>query len=341
MLKAIGVKAIVIGVIAGSAAFLAGCTSQDVAGLYVDAVVLTEMRQTDLAVEKLNTAVKANPRFSPAYSLLGRIYQQDRKYEKSVDAYKKATKINWWSFNDFFNLGKVYQITQRFTEAVEVYVSACRLRPDHLEAHLNTARCYFQLKQYDSALQYGLSARAIDPNAADVQKVIGDIHEAKADIYKAKKDYEQAIASYRQVLEIRRNDPNIMMSLAVAYIRSKHYDPARELLVQVIEAQPDNGRAHQYLGYCRLRFREQYEQLKQKLAELEKAIESYRRAVEINDQDWTAHKGLGVAYMIKVLGEEDDQLRASALEHWKTSLQLKPDQPNNAKLRKLLQVYSR
>ena len=64
MLKAIGVKAIVIGVIAGSAAFLAGCTSQDVAGLYVDAVVLTEMRQTDLAVEKLNTAVKANPRFS-------------------------------------------------------------------------------------------------------------------------------------------------------------------------------------------------------------------------------------------------------------------------------------
>lgn len=314
---------------------LLGCASGPrAADLYVDALVLKETGQADQAVEKLDAAVKADPRFSPAYSLLGDLYQQAKDYENSARAYRKAAELNEWSFYDYFNLGKVYQIMERFADAVQAYVRACELDPDHFRAHLNTSRCYYELEQYDSALEYGSMARAIDPNVSDVEQVLGDIYEAKL-------DYDQAIASYRRALELEGNRPDIMMSLAVAYLRSARYNHAEELLSRVVEMQPENSQAHQYLGYCHLRLREQKQDDEARLTEVEKAVQSYRRAIQIDDSDWMAHKGLGVALMMKMLATEDEQLKATALGHWKKSLQLNPDQPNSRKLRKLLSLYSR
>jgi len=104
----------------------------------------------------------------------------------------------------------------------------------------------------------------------------------------------------------------------------------------VIQIQPENGAACQYLGYCYLR-----------LDELDKAIESYSRAIEINDTDWEAQRGVGVAYMMKAIDKtiEDEQLktelRAKAVSHWRLSLDIKPDQPHRERLLKFIQMYSK
>ena len=106
--------------IAAGLFFFAGCTqSKQAVNLYVDAVMLQEMDQTDEALEKLNTAVEINPKFSLAYSLLGDIYQGMDQYEQSAGAYEKATELNPWSFHDFFNLGRVRQILKEYALAVD------------------------------------------------------------------------------------------------------------------------------------------------------------------------------------------------------------------------------
>ena len=90
-----------------------------------------------------------------------------------------------------------------------------------------------------------------------------------------------------------------------------------------------------YLGYCYLR-----------LDEMDKAVDSYSRAIEINNNDWEAHRGLGVAYMMKVIDKtnEDEQLktdlRAKAVRHWQLSLKLNPGQPHRERLLKFIQMYS-
>ena len=110
----------------------------------------------------------------------------------------------------------------------------------------------------------------------------------------------------------------------------------KELLILATQIQPDNGAAYQYLGYCYLR-----------LDDTDKAGESYSRAIEINDNDWEAHRGLGVAYMMKVIDKtnEDEQLktelRARAVKHWRKSLDLRPNQPNRERLLKFIQTYSK
>ncbi len=297
-----------------------GCARQEAVNLYVDAVMLNELDQQDQAIEKLNTAIQQDSSFTLAYSFLGDIYQNLKDYEKSAVAYEKATELNNWSFKDFFNLGKVYQVMQKFRKAVNAYVRACQLEPQHFQAHLNTAKCFYELKDYPSALEYGQHALQIDPNATQIQAVLGDIYEAQ-------KDHDQAIAAYKRALEVEGNKPKIMINLAIVYLRTGQNNAAKQLLLDTIEIEPKNNTAYQYLGYCLLR-----------LKEIDESINSYARAIEIKSDDWMAHKGLGVAYMLKVLNTDKKELREKAIDHWNTSLDIKPDQP---KLRKLLEKYSK
>jgi len=343
----------------------AGCGSEEqnlaepYVKLYVDAVQLRELDENEKAIEKLNTAVQLNNRFSLAYSLLGEIYQEMKDYEKSAAAYKNATMLNPWSFKEFFNLGRAYQIMKRFAQAVKAYVRACELKPNHLEAHINAAKSYYEIKDYNKALIYGGRAEKINPNVSEIQKLLGDVYESQ-------KDYEQAIRSYKRALEMNSNDPDVMTSLAIVYLRTNRNEPAKELLTSVIQIQPDNNTAHNHLGYFYLQsyFQviEDYESEQKKddknpeimssLAKdmheaLNKATECYSRAIEINDNDWEAHKGLGVVYIARATDKsnKDDELKAKlkekAVQQWRLSLNIKPDQPLRENILKLIKKYSK
>lgn len=305
---------------------LGGCAPPDrEIDLYVDAVMLRQQGENQKAVEKLNAAVQVNERFSLAHSLLGEIYRQMNDYQKSAASYEEATKLNPWSFQDFFGLGRVYQVMKQFAKAVRAYVRACELKPNHLEAHVGAAKCYYEIKDYNNALVYSRRAEEIGSDVSEIQKLLGDI-------YQSQKDYSQAISSYKRALEVDSNNPEIMTSLAVAYLRNStnYNEPAKELLTSVVQIQPDNGSAHQYLGYCYLLLRD-----------IDKSVASYSRAVEINDEDWEAHRGLGVAYAMKAADGQDPTLKTKAVEHWRRALEIKPDQPRRQKLLRLIEKYSK
>ena len=324
--------------------------------LYVDAITMQEMDKPEEAIEQLDKAIEKQEDFSLAYSLKGDIYRQMGRYAKSADAYEKATELNAWSFHDFFNLGRVYQIMQKFTDAVRAYVRACELEPEHLQAHINTAECFKELQQYDQALFYGKQAEQINPDVPDLHEVLGDIYEKKS-------DHEQAVAAYKRALELDSDNAEIMTSLGVSYLRADKTAPAKELLESAVKIDPGNNKAFRYLGYCYLKFYEDaaagYREALQQgsedaayLGSLERqskqmmamALENYRIAVNLDPGDWDAHRGLGVAYIIE--GKADDGTveqinKEKAIDHWRTSLQINPDQPRADRLRDLIAKYRR
>lgn len=334
-----------------------GCNQeQQAVDLYVDAVMLKEFNENEMAVEKLNSAVQLNKSFSLAYSLLGEIYQEMNDYEKSADSYENATKLNPWSFEDYFNLGRVYQIMEKFAQAIKAYARACEIKPDHLEAHVGAARSYYEIEDYNNALIYGEWAEQIDPNISEIQKILGDI-------YKSREDYHRAIRSYKRALEADSNNPEIMVSLAVVYLRTNRDNSAKELLTSVIQIQPDNNIAYRYLGYCYLRLNAQATASHKSTLETDsnnlelltslkedadkaasEAIASYNKAIEISDKDWEAYRGLGVAYMLRALSNKDETLKAKirekAVQQWRLSLEIESDQPNRERLLKLIRYYS-
>lgn len=298
------------------AAGLSGCARTSEVALYVDATVLKDLNESDKAIDKLNEAIKLNPDFAMAYSLLGQIYRESGEYQKSAKAYTRATEINPFSFSDFFNLGEVYELMEKWAEAVKAYVRACELKPEDVPSHVRTASCYTKLKDYDRAEQYALAAESLSADDPDVQKVLGDVYEGK-------QSYEQAIASYRKALELQGNKPEIMVPLAKAYLMLGRSGAAKELLAQTIAVQPDNGKAYQYLGYAHLQE-----------GDYEASISTYQTAIAIDDADWTSHTGLGVAYATKSLRTGDKSLRDKAIAQWKRSLAINPDQTRLAKVMK-------
>jgi type II secretory pathway component GspD/PulD (secretin) len=166
---------------------------------------------------------------------------------------------------------------------------------------------------------------------AEAQESTGAVAEPnRADgIGRLQQDYEQVISKYPSSLDANRVDPEIGLALAFAYLKAGRFERAKELLTSVTETQTDSSTPYQYLGYCHL-----------KLHELDDAIGSYTKAIELNDLDWEAHRGLGVACMLKAQRSKDDAMKKKALQQWQRSLEIKPDQPNRDGLARLIDLYS-
>jgi len=309
--------------------FTAGCNEaaqkENAVSLYVDAITLAETDQQDLAIEKLQQAVKNDPEFAIAYSLLGDIYFQQQNYPQSASVLEKATQLNPWSIEDFENLGKVYRAMNDFTAAANAYIKACQIDPENYPAHLGAAEAYYQSQDFENALQYSRAAIDINPVDSDIHKLLGDI-------YSAGKDNEMAIDAYKRALEIKGNDPAIMVPLAVSYLRDAQYAVAGELLNNTIAIDEQNSDAWRHLGFASLR-----------LNNIDSAIEQYSKAVQIAPEDYKNTKGLGVAYMMKsrslALGDPSaEEYKQKALQQWSRSLDMNPAQ---AQLLKLYRKHSR
>jgi tetratricopeptide (TPR) repeat protein len=318
-------KVYVVGAVLACVAILlfSGCEkSNNALNLYLDGIVLTEYDDDVAAVHKLDAAVKEDKKFWHAWSVLGDVYEKMEDYPNSIASYEKATEINPNSLKDFMNLGRVHKIMAELTKAVEAYVRACEIDPNHLQAHLKAAKCYVELEDYDNALGYGRRAEQIDPNVAEVQLLL-------AEIFQWREDFEAAIKSYKRVLELDSRNPEALTFLALAYIRTEYYEPAKELLTLAIQAQPDNAKAHKYLGYCHL-----------KLNAIDESIGAYESALGIDPKDWETLRSLGVAYMLKAISAGDEDAKAKAVEQWRVSLEIEPDQPGSETMVKLIEKYS-
>ena len=208
---------------------------------------------------------------------------------------------------------------QQFTRSIRAYVTACELEPRHYQSHMNVARCYYQVDDFQKAMDYGTKAKELEPTAADPDLLLGDIFEAQ-------EDHNNAVVAYRRALELEGNTPRIMVPLAVTYLRTERYEAGMELLNSAIKIDPKNAMAYQYLGWVQL-----------KLKEHDKAIASYEKAVSIAPGDWSLKKGLGVAYIFKFVNTNDPALKEKALEQWRKSLAIEPNQPD---LRKKYEQYS-
>ena len=302
---------------------LSGCAQQNkTVDLYVDAQALSNSGENEQAIEKLNRATEIDGQFALAYSLLGDIHQKTDNYDMSVWAYRKAIELNPWSAKDYLGLGGLYQNNAEFKRAIAVYSKAADVEPQNFDVHYRTAVCYYEMKDYQSAEQAALQAELVDRDSTAAQVLLGDL-------YFIMNNNEQAQLAYERVLEISPNRVDVMTSLARVHLRNQEYDRAGKLLTSAIRINPTHTTSFVYLGFYYL-----------KLNDVGRAIESYETAVAIDMNDYKAHRGLGMAYMIKALADDDEPLKVQAVEHWKRSLEIAPNQDNNQKLLRLIKKYS-
>ena len=113
---------------------------------------LAQTGELDKAAEYSVKAAQLKPNYG-TYYLLGLIYSNQAKYDKSAEAYGQALALSPKSYEAWHQLGKVHATTLNFDKAVEAYGKAATLNPKFPDAYQGLGSAYYWLGDLTKALQ--------------------------------------------------------------------------------------------------------------------------------------------------------------------------------------------
>jgi anaphase-promoting complex subunit 8 len=105
------------------------------------------------AVQYFERALKLNPRYMAAWTLMGHEYLELKNTGAAISAYRKAVDINRMDYRSWYGLGQTYEILQMPLYALYYFSKACELRPYDPRMWCAMANCYESIGHTDNAIQ--------------------------------------------------------------------------------------------------------------------------------------------------------------------------------------------
>jgi len=275
----------------------------------------------DSALAAFGLALEENPKLVDAHVGMGDIYRHRHEYDRAEAAYERATIVAPQSFDAHYYLALTRQLMGRLPEAVRVYLRALTINPNSYDANQNLAGAYLQLGLPAEAVAYATRATNLNPssqggwsNLATAHKLLGQ--------------YDQAVAAYREAIELGEPLEPIVVGLADAHIRLGHYEQAVSVLQAHLRIQ-ESTMAHERLAFAFFKMRQ-----------FAKAMASYRDVLAMDQNDTAALNGLGACLMTMYIQSDrrDKTPHDEALQAWRTSLRLRP---NQSRIIELISRYER
>ncbi|MEX0655036.1 MAG: tetratricopeptide repeat protein [Phycisphaeraceae bacterium] len=279
--------------------------------LLIDAEEFLTRDLSDSALAAFGMALEENPRLTEAHMGMGDIYLDRGNYELAEPAYERATEVEPDNYEAHYYLGLVRQLRGRVEDAIRTYLRALALNPESMEANRDLAAAYLQLGRAGEAVPYARQAVRLDPESQAAWSNLGAA-------YSLTRRYDRALDAYRHAVELGEREQPVLLGLADAHIQLGNHQQAVNVLQALLRDNPDSGTGHERMGLAQFRMRE-----------FETALTHYERASELDESDTAALNGVGVCLMTLYLQEErgDEDLRERAVEAWRQSLRLRPDQP--------------
>ena len=240
----------------------------------------------NLAIQELESAVKADPRFALGYAQLGEAYRLKYKLDKNtkwIDEAlancKKATELDNRVPAVYVTLGRIHGATGKYDLALQEYQRALELDPRSADAQIGLAESYESAGRTADAEAAYRKAIALRPDSWNGYNSLGaflDDHQR----------YDEAVMQYRHAIELTPDNAALYVNLGAAYsdMGDKHYPEAEQALRKSLALEPSYG-AYANLGYL-------YNQL-QKYAE---AADATEKALQLNDKDYVVWGNLEFSY---------------------------------------------
>jgi tetratricopeptide (TPR) repeat protein len=152
--------------------------------------------------------IDKNPKVSDLYVRLGEAKANGNDMNGAVEAFKKGKEVEPNNYLPVLELALLYNRVGRDEEARKTYEDVIRLQPDNVEALNNLA----YLKADDGI------------------------------------DLDQALAYAQRAQQKRPNDPNVMDTLALIYIRKNLTDDSLRMLRDLVSRTPNNPTFHLHLA---------------------------------------------------------------------------------------------
>ena len=265
---------------------------------------LFESDRFEEALAASRLAVKHRPDSAGALSNVGRGLSKLGQLDEAEQHLRRALKIDPRSTTARQNLAEILRKTKRYGDALEAYRAVLRKDPEYTLAYAGMGTALFEMKRYDEAVAAMKKALSLNPGravAVSLNLFAGRALEAQGRLDAAEEHFLGAA-------ELDPRNPTPLVDLADLRMAQQRFEEADGHMRRVRELSRNPAILHAMAEALRLRGRR------------DKAMESYRAALELDADFAPAHAGLGIALF------QSDR-HAEAIKAMARALRLQPDLP--------------
>ncbi|XP_064510706.1 protein O-mannosyl-transferase TMTC1 isoform X1 [Pseudopipra pipra] len=313
--------------------------------------LLKSQGKKEEAVILLRDSIKYGPEFADAYSSLASLLAEQERLKEAEEVYKAGIE-NCPESSDLHNNYGVFLVDTGSPErAMSHYRQAIRLSPSHHVAMVNLGRLhrslgqnkeaevwykralkvsrkaeilsplgalYYNTGRYEEALQVYREAASLQPSNREIRLALAQVLAMMGRTKEAEKMMNHILSEDVECLECYR-------LLSAIYSKQEHYAKALEAIEKALQLKPKDPKVISELFFTK------GNQLREQNL-LDKAFESYKRAVELNPDQAQAWMNMGGIEHIK-------GSYVTARDYYEKALQLVPNskllKENLAKLDRL------
>ena len=237
-------------------------------------------RLLDLAVADMEKSVKLGGQNKETFTYLGRAYSEKKDWQHSIENFEKGEPTT----ADLLRMAQTYAFLQQTQRADSLYAAIVAKDPSSRDAKFalnQSGKAKFSRQEYDDAIATFRKVIALDPSADEAYYYIGLAH-------KEKKRYPEALDSLRAAANLAPDKADRQFWLGILYAQMDSTALARERFsrsVALDSAGTFSGVAYRQLGF--------YELLAKNY---DGAVRLLERAVALNEKDEQAWLWLGQGY---------------------------------------------
>jgi tetratricopeptide (TPR) repeat protein len=128
-----------------------------------------------------------------AFNNRGLAYDRKGEYDRAVEDYDQAIRLNTNYSDAFYNRGSTYRNMGEYDRSIGNFDQAITLNPNHFLAFINRGNSYNDKGEYDHALQNFDEAIRLNPNYAAAFSHRGVAYAWKGEYDRAIQDFDRAI----------------------------------------------------------------------------------------------------------------------------------------------------
>ena len=255
-----------------------GIDHSNVKGHHYKGNFYQEIKEYDKAIEHYQGAIKLDLNFVSSYNGLGNVYYNQKKYEKAKEFFEKAIELDPNFALAYNGLGNAYYNQKKYEKAKEFFEKAIEFDPNFALAYNNLGIIYYNQKKYEKAIELYEKALELDSNYASAYNNLGIV-------YYDQNNFERAIACYQKAMAADSNYARSYNGLGNVYYIQENYEMAIECYRQAIVLDPKSTYPYYNIGLV-FKSRDNYEE----------AIENFIKAIELDSDYASPLYSLGLAY---------------------------------------------
>ena len=150
-------------------------TSKDVKFYYKQALKLLEQGEFRKTLEILDSILKIDKNFLPAWNCRGVVLLELKEYEQALDSFDQVIRMNPADDLSWYNKGYVLLLLKRFKESMnslDVFLARYSKKDDFCKFALYLqAQNYYELEEYEKALEVIKKATNMDAKFKEAQEL--------------------------------------------------------------------------------------------------------------------------------------------------------------------------